>query len=75
VAVVLNEGQSTFKHTVVGSYISASYGGVHQKLLLARFDKYECYDRVSGEISWNGAYRWPRSVDTMRAMVPGQQWL
>jgi hypothetical protein len=33
------------------------YGGVHQKLLLARFDKYECYDRVSGGISWNGAYR------------------
>jgi hypothetical protein len=49
------------------------YGGVRQKLFLARFDNTSVTIRSLGEInycSWNGTYTWPRRVDTMRAMVP-----
>jgi hypothetical protein len=47
-------------------------GGVHQKLLLARFDNTGAAIRSPREInysSWNGPNRWPRSADTVRAMV------
>ena len=58
--------------------LESTSGGVHQKLLLARFDNTGATIRSPREINysgWNGPDTWPRSADIVRAMVLGQWWL